>query len=181
MGERMNTLECINCGAPIQRHTTCCAYCGTNFENRERLFPNRYRIKIFDALFNQSVGVKEFGVSNSIFPVAGLCSVFILYVLGWFFEDTQYWLNKTALTIWVGIIPVILFVVSLFWSTERKVIYIGFGLTSAIFIVHILVIWMIRGDLWDDHVGIAAVVAGAMLISWTFGRALHAIFRLRNL
>lgn len=43
-----------------------------------------------------------------------------------------------------------------------------------------MVIWVIRGDLWDDHVGIAAMVAGASLIGWMLGRLLHGIIRLRK-
>ncbi len=176
----MNPLECPNCGAPLENNSLHCVYCGTRFERSEKLVPRKKRPRQIQSVFNQPPGVREFGVSSNALIKIGAIISFVLYLFGWFFEDTDYWLDEKAMIIWVGILPLWLFGVAFFWRTIRKVAFLGLVFSVVEFIVHISVILVIRGNLWDDHVGIAAMVAGASLIGWLLGRLTHGIIRSRR-
>lgn len=176
----MKSFECTNCGASLKKNTLQCAYCGSWYENDGRVISGRERPNETRSNLNLPVGVGEFGIANNKLFVAGVVITFILYLLGWFFEDTHYWLNSTAMTIWVGIIPLWLFGVALFWNVNRRVMFVFLPFSLVVFVVHMAVIWAIRGNLWDDHVGIAAMVSGASLFGWVLGRLLHGIIRLRK-
>ena len=176
----MKSLECTNCGAPLKKNCKQCVYCGTSFENVDGSERSVYRRVRALSIFHLPMGVGEFGLSGNLFVTAGVVIAFILYALGWWFEDTTYWLNATAMTIWVGIMPLWLFGVALLWKATGRAVLIGLAWACLVFAIHILVIWVIRGNLWDDHVGIAGLIAGASLISWMIGRLGHSIIRLKN-
>ena len=104
-----------------------------------------------------------------------------LYGAGWLFEDTQYWLDAGAMTIWVGLLPLWLFCVAFVWRSDRIVLVDGFLIALVLFVVHVVVMWAIRDRLWDDHFGIAGMIAGAALAGWFLGRLLHTVIRWRRI
>ena len=172
--------ECEKCGAPLEIDASQCTYCGAWYEDNKREISPHYRQNIIVSILNLPQGIGEFGISSNRFFVSGLTITLVLYVLGWFFEDPQYWLNEKAILIWVGIIPMWLFSVALLWHAYRKVVLYALVISLVVFLVHMIVIWIIRGSLWDDHVGIAALVAGSWLAGWILGRLVHGIIRWRN-
>jgi len=176
----MKTRECENCGASLEKEDLQCAYCGTWYEGNENEISDHNPPSKVISILNLPQGIGEFGISSNLFWVIGIIIITVLYVLGWFFEDKQYWLNGKALFIWVGIMPMCLFGVALLWQVTRKVMLYGLVFSLVVFLLHIFVIWKIRGNLWDDHYGIAAIVAGSLLAGWTLGRVGHRIIRLRN-
>ncbi len=176
----MDARECENCGAALEKNRQQCAYCGTWYENGGRAIFARSRPKKIASIANLPQGVGEFGVSSNWLFVAGAVIALMLYILGWFFEDTQYWLNETAMLIWAGIMPLWLFGIALLWQASRKIAWYGLGISLVVFLGHILMIWIIRGNLWDDHVGIAGMVASTSLVGWLLGRLAHRMIRWRN-
>ena len=133
------------------------------------------------ALWRLPIGAGEFGISSQRLLTVGIIVAFGLYVTGWLFEDTQYWLDEVAMTVWVGVLPLWLFGVALVWRSSRMVLADGLLIALVEFIVHAIVIWAIRGRLWDDHIGIAGMIAGASLAGWLLGRLLHGIIRWRRI
>ncbi|MEM8861898.1 MAG: hypothetical protein AAGD96_26545 [Chloroflexota bacterium] len=127
------------------------------------------------------VGAGEFGISSQYLISAGIVIAFGLYGAGWLFEDTQYWLDTVAMTFWAGLLPLWLFGVAFVWRSKRMVLADGLLIALAEFVVHIVVIWAIRGRLWDDHIGIAGTIAGASLAGWLLGRLLHSTIRWRRI
>lgn len=181
MGKKdMKTRDCEKCGAPLEKNKLQCTYCGTWYEGNKSGISGRSRPVEVKSILNLPKGVGEFGISSNLFFVMGVTVTIVLYVLGWFFEDQQFWLNETAMLIWVGIIPIFLFGVALLWRVTRKVMLYGLAISLMVFLMHVFVIWVIRGDLWDDHVGIAAIVAGSSLAGWLLGRLGHGMIRWRN-
>ena len=176
----MKSRECEKCGAPLEKDTLNCVHCGTWYEGNKRVGSAQDRQKKLVSIQNLPQGMGEFGISSTNFFVTGVTITFLFYVLGWFFEDQQYWLNKTAMLIWVGIMPLCLFGIALLWRVARKVIVYGLIISLVVFLMHLAVIWAIRGDLWDDHVGIAAMVASSSFAGWLLGRLVHGIIRWRN-
>jgi len=135
-----NTRECENCGASLEKSAFQCAYCGTWYENGEGVISARnYPNKIL-SIMNLPQDIGEFGISSNLLFVAGAIIALALYVLGWYFEDTLYWLNETAMLIWVGIVPIWLFGVALLWQVPRKAVLYGLIISIIVFIIHILVI-----------------------------------------
>lgn len=101
----------------------------------------------------------------------------VLYFAGWIFENTDYWLDERAMSIWVGALPLWLVVWGGIWRSRRRVIPIGFAISGAIFLMHVMIMKAIRGHLWDDHYGIAAIVAVTSLLGWILGRMIHGAVR----
>ena len=176
----MKTRECEKCGASLEKNELQCAFCGTWYEGNKRVISARIHTNKVVSILNLPQGIGEFGISSNRFFVVGVTITMVLYVLGWFFEDQQYWLNETAMLIWVGIMLMCLFGFSLLWRVARKGMMYGFVISIVIFLMHMLVIWVIRGDLWDDHIGIAAMVAGSSFAGWLLGRLVHEMIRWRN-
>ena len=177
----MKTREYEKCGASIEKNALQCAYCGTWYEGGKKGAPAKSSPGKRLSMFKLPSGEGEFGVSNSRFFVMGALTTAILYVLGWLFEDRQYWLDEKALWIWVGAIPIGLFCIAFLWRANHKVVMIGFAVSLVVFLAHISVIWIMRGSLWDDHVGIASMIAGASLAGWLLGRLGHGMVRWRNI
>lgn len=176
----MKSRECENCGASLEKNSLQCPYCGTWYEGNKRgiSVPDRQNKNI--SLLTLPKGVGEFGISKKQFIITGITIALILYVLGWFFEDLQYWLNETAMLIWVGILPVWVFSIALLCRVKWEITLYALGISLAIFLIHMGVIWAIRGSLWDDHVGIAALVGSSWFAGWLLGRLAHRMIRWRN-
>jgi hypothetical protein len=176
----MKVRECENCGASLADNDLQCRYCGTWYEKNHAELSGYQRPNVINSMLNMPQGIGEFGISHNLFLVLGITIALGLYILGWLFEDKQFWLNETAMLIWVGIMPITLFVFALLWRENRKVLLSGLVFSVVIFFVHLLIIWIIRGNLWDDHVGIAAIVACSSLAGWLLGRIGHRIIRWRK-
>jgi hypothetical protein len=127
-----------------------------------------------------SNGAGEFGLSGQLPLALALVGGLGIYLTGWLFEDLTYWLEDEAVFLWVVILPLWLLLTAVFWQTDRRGWTVGLVLALPIFVAHVFVIWLIRGRLNDDHVGIAAMVAGAALLGWIFGRVLHHAIRWRR-
>lgn len=174
--------NCPQCGASVKPGSLQCEYCGTWFNTIGRAKPQSSKsIDKTRALLSLPIGVGEFGISSHRLTTVGIIVAFGLYVAGWLFEDTQYWLDAVAITIWVGVLPLWLFGVAFVWRANRMVLADGLLFALVTFLVHVVVIWAIRGRLWDDHIGIAGMVAGASLAGWLLGRLMHGFIRWRRI
>lgn len=183
-----NAQNCPKCGAPIPVDTNSCAYCGTWLVETEhatgskgilsRSFISKSFIRTKLSLLGLPPGKGEFGTSHKFPLLMSFLLVIILYFWGWQFEDKQYWLNDKAMTIWVGANPLILFIIAIYWKTHRNTLFVSILASIALMATHLSIIWMIRGSLWDDHIGVAALVSGVYLISWALGRFIHIAVRI---
>jgi hypothetical protein len=176
----INARECEKCGASLAENDLQCRYCGTWYEANKAELSGYKRSNIFNSILNLPQGMGEFGISNNLFLVVGIAITLVLYGFGWLFEDQQFWLNETAMLIWVLVMPLTLFVIAILWRVTRKDMLFGLAYSLVVFLVHIIIIWAIRGELWDDHYGIAAFVACSSLAGWVLGRLGHGIIRWRN-
>ena len=176
----MKTRECENCGASLEKDALQCAYCGTWYEkSQEESSPQSLSRKFF-SIASLPPGKGEFGVKKTTFFKAGGIMAAVLYAVGWLFEDQHYWLEEKALVAWMGILPLWLFFIAFLWRVNRRVVFHGLVISIIIFLSHIIVIWQIQGYVWDDHVGIAAMIAAGSLVGWLLGRLLHAVIRWRK-
>jgi hypothetical protein len=174
--------ECPQCGAAVKENATQCEYCGTWLRQVDSAKPRMRKNGSRPYLpLKLPAGVGEFGTKNSILKAVGLLLALGLYVIGWTLEDTDYWLDARAMLVWVGLLPLWLLGVALMWRSDRMVLAYGLLLALGEFIAHVAVIFTIRGNLWDDHVGIAGLVAGASLAGWLLGRLLHGVLRWRRI
>ncbi len=178
---KMISRECEKCGAPLENDTFKCSHCGAWYEDNKGAGAAKDSQKKIVSILKLPQGLGEFGLSSSKFFVMTVTITLVLYTLGWFFEDPQYWLNETTMLIWVGMIPIWLFSAALLWRTILNTILYALVASLVVFLMHILVIWAIRGNLWDDHLGIAALVAGSWLAGWLLGRLAHGLIRWRNI
>jgi len=176
----MKSRECENCGASLEENSLQCTYCGTWYEDNQRGNSVSARQDKKTSILNLPQGVGEFGISKKQFFITGLIITAALYGIGWFFEDPKYWLNDTAMLIWVGILPVWVFSIAFLGRVKRKFSFYTLIISLAVFLIHMGVIWTIRGNLWDDHVGIAALVGGSWFAGWLLGRVAHRMMRWRN-
>lgn len=126
-------------------------------------------------------GAGEFGLTTPAWPAAGLSLALVIYALGWLAEDFQYWLDTTAIVFWAVACPLCLAVVAFGWQATRPTWLLALVGCLVQCLVHASVMAMVRGHLSDDHVGIAAMFAGANLAGWLAGRGLHLAFRHRRL
>ena len=177
----LDSHNCPQCGAPVETSSLQCEYCGTWFDKAGNVKPEKSKtLHKIASISRLPSGAGEFGISSRYLPAVGALIAFILYIVGWFFEDTQYWLDETAMTIWIGALPLWLFVITLVWRSSRGMLVGGLVISLIVFVTHVAIILMIRGRLWDDHIGIAVVVAVASLIGWFLGRLVHSIIRWRR-
>jgi hypothetical protein len=177
----MKSRECGKCGASVAKNETQCTYCGTWYEGKQQAVSAQKSSGKIISLFNLPQGVGEFGISHNLFFSASALIIIAVYLLGWFFEDPVSWLDNTAVLIWMGLLPILTLVMALLWRTDRKVVMIGLAISFILFTVHVMTIWAIRGSLWDDHVGIAAMVGAGSFAGWLFGRLGHIIIRWRKM
>ena len=173
--------DCPRCGASVKTGALQCEYCGTWFNRAGRAKPQRPKsIDKVGAILKLPTGVGEFGIVSRHLTTVGIVMALGLYATGWLFEDTQYWLDETAMTVWVGVLPLWLLGVAFVWRSNRTVLAYGFLVALVEFVAHNTIIVAIRGRLWDDHVGIAGIVASASMVGWLLGRLLHGIVRWRR-
>jgi len=173
----MEILECKKCGAALEENTIQCVYCGARYDGGQIIeSPGNLPSKPI-SFFNLPQEVGEFGISHDRFFLIIALIIFGVYMLGWFFEDLEYWLADQAILIWMGLMPVLLLIAALVWKTNRKTLLIGLANSGLLFLLHLLIIWSIRGSLWDDHIGIAAMVAAGSFTGWLLGRLGHLLIR----
>ena len=112
--------------------------------------------------------------------IALIGAVLAVYATGWFFEDTAYWLARTAIIVWAFALPLILLLLGITWRIRTFGWLYGLAFAVPIFLIHLGIMGLIDGRVQDDHVGIAAMFAGAAFAGWLIGRALHTIIVLRR-
>ena len=123
-------------------------------------------------------GAAEFGLKSAKLSIVASVGALIFYLVGWLFEDTQYFLATEAMIFWVGILPLWLLIFALIWQTRQQVWWIGLGISIVILLLHTGIPSLIRGRFNDDYLGIAAMFAGVALVGWLLGRWLHWGIRL---
>ncbi|MEM7018424.1 MAG: hypothetical protein AAF512_13915 [Pseudomonadota bacterium] len=152
---------CSGCGQVFVPGTTECEYCG------RALVPSGLA---------SSAG--DFGVRHVAWPSIGLLIASIIYMSGWLFEDTRYWLDERAILIWAGAVPFWLLLVALFWQPYWGGWLMGFAIGLPILLGHTGMMWVMDDfHFQDDHIGIAAMFAGAAFGGWMLGRLLHLIIQ----
>ena len=164
----VNAIKCSSCGASIASDAQQCHYCGVwlvSVLNKRTARPT----------LDSDAG--EFGVQGYPPLVLGIVGALVLYTTGWFFEDTQYWLDEKAMLIWGVAIPVWLGLVGTVWQSAHNGWLLGIVVALPIFVIHLIVMWVIRGQLNDDYVGIAAIFSGLVLAGWILGRLTHLLIR----
>ena len=177
----MKSLECNKCGASLEENATRCEFCGTWYEGNQQVVSTQNLSDRIVSFFSLPQGVGEFGISHERFFLISSLIIFGIYMLGWSFEDPEYWLDEKAILIWMGLMPLVLLAAALIWSTKQRAVLLGLVNSALLFIVHLIIIWSIQGSLWDDHVGIAAMVASGAFAGWTIGRLAHKIIRWRKM
>jgi len=188
----ITSLKCPNCGSTdtsIQQElkqgfVMKCAYCDTTSlvtvdddgEAKGKAYIQQVSTK--PAQPKMPRGAAEFGLKSGKLPIAAAIGALVLYLIGWFFEDTQYFLATEAMIIWVGILPLWLLGAALVWQTRQQVWWLGVGISILILLLHTAIPSFIRGRFNDDYLGIASMFAGAALAGWLLGRWLHWGIRL---
>ena len=164
----LRSQACPNCGASVPVRAQQCPYCDTWFD-----------ASAADAASAQHVdpSAGEFGVQGWGWLGVALGGALVFYVAGWFFEDTRYWLADAAIGLWAMALPAWLFLTTLGWRAGRGAWLSGIAFAVALFVIHLAVMAIIDGRLQDDHLGIAAMFAGAALGGWLLGRTLHNALR----
>ncbi len=162
-------LTCPNCGAPLEPGAERCAYCGTLFSavprTAEPPIPPPRR-------------AADFGLTTPWLPRLGILVAAGLYALGWSLEDTRYWLDARAMTVWIGLLPLWWAGLAFLRRSSRRLAWLVLPLAAILFTLHLgLIAWIRGGHLWDDHFGIAAMVAAASAGGWLLGRLGHAAVR----
>ncbi|HEY69066.1 MAG TPA: hypothetical protein G4O08_00620 [Anaerolineae bacterium] len=178
----MSTLQprrCPACGAPVPESAPRCEHCGAWFEpSHEKGFARSSGVSILRAIFPKlHPGAGEFGFRSRIVLALGLGLVFILFVLGWLLEDTEYWLAPGSIAVWGAVLPIWLGLVAFFWRTPRPVWAVGLIVAAAFFAAHLAIVWWITNRVNDDLVGIAAIYAGLAFAGWMLGRWLRILLR----
>ncbi len=164
------TLKCQSCNAPLVRNSYDCEYCGTYsvFSGEE--------LEKFDNLSQP-----DFGVSNSKYLIVTVFGAAILYALGWRFENLEYLLDGRSVLIWGSGIPLWLAISAFFWKTNWGEYLPGISISLPIFLFHMLIIWLVKGNLNDDAVGISAAFGAGSLFGWVIGRLFHKYIRKNRL
>jgi len=159
---KATTFKCPSCSAPVDIDATECEFCG---------------IKISKTINGKIITpVKDFGIKNFL-PAILIIGIGI-YIYGWYFEDTKYWLNDTAIIIWSVMLPIWIILSTIIWKNKWGAILYGIIFSIAIFIFHFLIIAYYRS--WhfnDDYFGIAGMFSGIILGAWLLGRLFHSIIR----
>jgi len=170
----MKPLVCPACGAPLEPGAERCAYCGTPIVYEKRTAANWRQVSPRPTTLPQP----DFGIAARWWGRGGLLIGLGVYLVGWLFEDTRYMLADTAVAIWIGAVPLVLLLAAALWRASRPVWWYGVILAAVIFAFHLGVMRaLIHHRLWDDHYGIAGMVAGAAGGGWLLGRVVHLIIR----
>ncbi len=159
---------CPNCGASIPIRAKQCAYCETWIDDSSST-------QVAEAPLDLSAG--EFGVHGWGWLIVALGGASVFYGMGWFYEDTEYWLDDAAIGLWAAALPGWLFLTALGWRAGRGEWLSGIAYATFLFVIHLGVMAFIDRRIQDDHVGIAAMFAGAALAGWLLGRLLHITLR----
>ena len=157
-------IKCSQCGAVLGPGEGNCNYCGTVFSQSKE----KKKTKI---------SLKEFGWENLLIP--NIIGIIFIYLLGWFYEDINYWLDNMAILIWAVILPLWILSLTSIWIRKKGQYLIGILVSILIFISHFSIIMYFRK--WhfnDDYLGIAAMFSGIVLLAWIAGRITHYFIRL---
>ncbi len=156
--------KCPSCSAPINLEAKECEFCGAEFliSDKGKIIKN----------------IKDFGAKSNWFFGLILFGVVTFYILGWFFEDTNYWLNDKAVIIWLVILPIWILTVTSVWANKWGAILYGVIISLLIFISHTIIMGYYRN--WhfnDDYFGISGMFAGGVLGAWLTGRLIHYLIK----
>jgi hypothetical protein len=175
--------RCPACGAPIPESAQRCEHCGAWFEPSPEMGVTRSSgvSILLRALFPKlPPDASEFGFQGSYVLAFGMGLAFVLYVLGWLLEDTQYWLAPGSIAVWGAVLPIWLALTAFVWRTPRPAWLVGLAAAAALFTAHLAIVWLIRLRINDDLVGIAAIYAGLAFAGWLLGRWLRVLLRRRR-
>lgn len=161
---------CANCNAPLPDYSVECEYCSTFFEETSYGTPT-------PNVYLGTGGINDFGIANPMLLFATILGAAILYGWGWRLEDLEFLLSKGAVILWAGILPLWLAVFAFLWKTPWGEWLPGFAVSIPIFFFHILIIWMIDGNINDKVLGISAAFSAASLLGWVVGRLSHNYIR----
>ncbi|MBT3668754.1 MAG: hypothetical protein HON98_02710 [Chloroflexi bacterium] len=160
------TFNCNSCNAPLPKYSTLCEYCGmySSFspEELEKI---------------GAISQPDFGISNSKYLIITVLGAAIIYALGWRFEDLDYLLDERSVVIWGSGLPLWLAISAFFWKTNWGEYLPGISISLPIFLFHMLIIWLIKGNINDDGVGISAAFGAGALFGWVAGRLFHKYIR----
>lgn len=178
----LSTLQphiCPACGAPLPEGSRRCEHCGVWFETTPEKKDPASSVRSMGQIIlpRLSTGAGEFGFEGKPPLVLGMIMACIIYILGWFLEDTQYWLAPASIAAWGALMPIWLGLAAFLWRTPRPVWMVGLIVGLALFAAHIAIVWLIRRDINDDLVGIAAIYAGMAFAGWSLGRWMRALLR----
>lgn len=172
---------CPGCGGPVAASAQRCEHCGAWFgtTGEARAIKLSASFQRFFSPLPTDAG--EFGVSGLLPLLLGLTLATALYALGWILEDREYWLAPGAVALWAAALPVWLGLVSLTWKTTRTVWPVGLAIALVLLGIHLGIMWLIRGRINDDMLGIAAIYAALGLSGWLLGRLAHFTLRRRRM
>jgi hypothetical protein len=128
----------------------------------------------------EQLGDIEFGYTDSRFLILALLGSALIYGFGWTQEDSTNLLGPGAVILWGVVLPLWLAAFAFAWKSFWGQWLPGFAVGLPIFLIHVLVIFLLKGYLdrraWD----ISAAFAGVALLGWVLGRILHlAVHRMR--
>ena len=184
MGKELQSLECPECGAPVAADATQCEYCNS-FLGRSKASPaergaTRDPSPPTKPTWNWprlAPGEGEFGFWGWWPATVAAGGAAVLYGAGWFLEDTTYWLDDRAITVWAVLLPLWLCAWAAAWRAPRRGWLPGFLIAATMFAFHMAIPWLLRNRLNDDLVGIGAAFAAGALAGWLVGRIIHFCLR----
>ncbi len=168
---------CPGCGGPVAVSAQRCEHCGAWFDTSGKAGSSKLASstqRLFSPLPSEA---GEFGLSGHLPLLVGLMLAAVMYAIGWILEDREYWLAPGAVAIWAAALPIWLGLVSLTWKTNRTAWPIGLAIALITLGIHLGIMWLIRGRINDDMLGIAATFAALALAGWLLGRLLHFVLR----
>lgn len=159
--------KCQQCGAPVSQDAEVCQYCSTEFYSPQKHKTGQKKKSL----------LKDFGWKGIFYPL--IAGIIILYTLGWFYEDKQYWLDTRAILIWAVLLPLWIVSMTFFWFQRKGTIITGVITGVVLLAVHFLLILSYENwNINDDYIGISALFAGIPLAAWMLGRFLHHMARI---
>ena len=171
---------CPGCGGPVAKSTSRCERCGAWFEEEHGSdmaggTKAASALKSFFQRLPPDAG--EFGLGGMLPLAAGFAMACVLYAVGWFMEDTDYWLAPGAVALWGAVLPIWLGMVASLWRTQRAAWPVGLGIALIMLAIHLGIVWLIRQRINDDMLGIAAMYSALALVGWLLGRLGHLAMR----